>query len=298
MHDWNWFFTSISQSAAAIVGILGGFIISKILNRETDFNNNTMLIDQLEQKVADQKRKISIRDFEWYNNQVRIAVMESREYDGLVRSGKEGAGTEELYTAMRFSPYDSESEILDMYRNDCSAQKPGYIGFLKNLKFESAVLSGQKESKQENERELLDTAFVSTKALIDEIEKALRKIGNFPKEDSLIKRTLYAVTIMFLAGVIFPLTFTPCSAETDYAAGLTPELVQTYLNSLFSIKDVLLCIVALSFMYIIITFLKKTMTMSIPQKRLDDLRKETVLGHYSPYFVNYERNRVHTHWAD
>lgn len=40
------------------------------------------------------------------------------------------------------------------------------------------------------------------------------------------------------------------------------------------------------------------MTMSIPQKRLDDLRKETVLGHYSPYFVNYERNRVHTHWAD
>lgn len=205
MHDWNWFFTSISQSAAAIVGFLGGFIISKMLNRETDVNNNTMLIDQLEQKVADQKRKISIRDFEWYNNQVRIAVMESREYDELVHSGKAEAGTEELYTAMRFSPYDSEKRFWTCTETTVRPKNRGISVFLKNLKFESAVLSGQKESKQENERKLLDTAFVSTKALIDEIEKALPKISNFPKEDSLIKRTLYAVTIMFLAGVIFPL---------------------------------------------------------------------------------------------
>lgn len=65
MEDWNWFFTSISQSAAAIVGLLGGFIINKILSRETEFEQNNGLFDQLEQKIANQKRKIAIRDFAW-----------------------------------------------------------------------------------------------------------------------------------------------------------------------------------------------------------------------------------------
>ena len=38
--DWNWFFSSVAQSAAAIVGILAAFIITKILNSQTEYNHN------------------------------------------------------------------------------------------------------------------------------------------------------------------------------------------------------------------------------------------------------------------
>ena len=31
--DWNWFFSSFAQSSAAIVGIFGAFLITKILNK-------------------------------------------------------------------------------------------------------------------------------------------------------------------------------------------------------------------------------------------------------------------------
>ena len=37
--DWNMFFATISQVTATIVAIWGAFIISKILNNETAFNN-------------------------------------------------------------------------------------------------------------------------------------------------------------------------------------------------------------------------------------------------------------------
>ncbi|WP_262887779.1 hypothetical protein [Flavobacterium bernardetii] len=29
--DWNWFFSSFCQSAAALIGIIGAFIISRLL---------------------------------------------------------------------------------------------------------------------------------------------------------------------------------------------------------------------------------------------------------------------------
>lgn len=39
--DWNWFFSSLSQSAAAIVGIFGAFIITKIFSNQTAFSEKT-----------------------------------------------------------------------------------------------------------------------------------------------------------------------------------------------------------------------------------------------------------------
>lgn len=45
--DWNWFFSSISQSAAAIVGLLGAFVISKILSNQTTFQEKKVQIDTL-----------------------------------------------------------------------------------------------------------------------------------------------------------------------------------------------------------------------------------------------------------
>jgi len=36
MMDWNWYFAALSQSAAAIGGIFGAFIITKVLTNQTD----------------------------------------------------------------------------------------------------------------------------------------------------------------------------------------------------------------------------------------------------------------------
>ena len=41
--DWNWFFSSISQCGAAIIGIIGGFVISQIINSN---NKHSDLVEE------------------------------------------------------------------------------------------------------------------------------------------------------------------------------------------------------------------------------------------------------------
>lgn len=65
--DWNWFFSSLSQSAAAIVGIFGAFIITKIFTNQTVFHekkakSRDLLIQA--QKISDAANSFNI---EWYN---------------------------------------------------------------------------------------------------------------------------------------------------------------------------------------------------------------------------------------
>lgn len=65
--DWNWFFSSLSQSAAAIVGIFGAFIITKIFSNQTSFSEKKFKIKQLliqARKISDNANSCNIK---WYN---------------------------------------------------------------------------------------------------------------------------------------------------------------------------------------------------------------------------------------
>jgi len=35
--DWNWFFSALAQSTAAIVGLIGAFVFTKIVNNQAAF---------------------------------------------------------------------------------------------------------------------------------------------------------------------------------------------------------------------------------------------------------------------
>lgn len=66
--DWNSFFSTLSQSAAAIVGIFGAFIITKIFSNQTVFYEkraklNDLLIQAKKIKDTAKSHKIS-----WYND--------------------------------------------------------------------------------------------------------------------------------------------------------------------------------------------------------------------------------------
>lgn len=65
--DWNWFFSSLSQSAAAIVGIFGAFIITKIFSNQTAFSEKTAKLNNYlieAKKIADDAKSYNM---EWHN---------------------------------------------------------------------------------------------------------------------------------------------------------------------------------------------------------------------------------------
>lgn len=66
--DWNSFFSTLSQSAAAIVGIFGAFIITKIFSNQTVFYEKKAKLSDL--LVQAQKIKDNAKDYDvtWYND--------------------------------------------------------------------------------------------------------------------------------------------------------------------------------------------------------------------------------------
>ena len=55
--DWSWFFSSVAQSAAAIVGIVGAFVIGKVLAQQTDYQEKCSAVQRLIDQAQDLKRR-------------------------------------------------------------------------------------------------------------------------------------------------------------------------------------------------------------------------------------------------
>lgn len=65
--DWNWFFSSLSQSAAAIVGIFGAFIITKIFSNQTSFMEKKTKLKQLLTQAAKISDSADSYNMAWHN---------------------------------------------------------------------------------------------------------------------------------------------------------------------------------------------------------------------------------------
>jgi hypothetical protein len=69
MADWNWFFSALPQCAAAIVGIGGAFLVTRVINHEAEHSRNSALAKQLFDKAAHLQAKLRARNFDWYNHE-------------------------------------------------------------------------------------------------------------------------------------------------------------------------------------------------------------------------------------
>lgn len=110
--DWNWFFSSLSQSAAAIVGIFGAFMISKTLGNQSAFTSKSI---QLETTIAECENIVEeAKDLylEWYIEKMReLALLELS--DLIEEDPSIGQlPSEELYRKVDFSRYDDKQQVI------------------------------------------------------------------------------------------------------------------------------------------------------------------------------------------
>ena len=65
--DWNWFFSALAQSCAAIVGLMGAFIFTKIVGNQASFRQRRTDYESLEIEAQRLVQELDRRWFEWYN---------------------------------------------------------------------------------------------------------------------------------------------------------------------------------------------------------------------------------------
>ncbi|WP_016715754.1 hypothetical protein [Pseudomonas monteilii] len=116
--DWNWFFSSLSQSAAAIVGIFGAFIITKIFSNQSAFTEKNTKIKQSiidAKKISEQAKNFRIA---WYNKYYNHSeFVKFHTYLDENFSGNEDPAliTDEIistfYSSNQFSAYSGIDEV-------------------------------------------------------------------------------------------------------------------------------------------------------------------------------------------
>lgn len=85
MIDYNWFFSTIAQCSAAIIGIMAAFLISKIIDEISRLDNLRNLFDELVINYVDLVANLDNRCFDWYNTKL---MKHDALLGDLVQSGK------------------------------------------------------------------------------------------------------------------------------------------------------------------------------------------------------------------
>jgi len=299
--DWNWFFSSVAQSAAAIVGIFGAFIITKIIGNQVEFNRKVRLLDEMIANSKTFEDEADTRYFKWYNERISDEELQNIENDftaiGVILS------PEEYYEKHHFSIFQSKKEVLTLLKEKCGEysltkeKREREMQEKRKSLLPGMVFDMQKETENSSlhvhafakeligERDLIDN-------LIVRIKQHCRHIVNFigdnctnPESSPLVNISLSLTIVLFFVGVIYPLSFLPLRIDSEIFLSLS-----AFWKILFSLKGVMLTAISVVFMAIVITFLIINSSLKYDKSKMEELRKHSSLLEYSEYFRNMDEN--------
>lgn len=307
--DWDWFFSSLAQSSAAIVGFFGAFIITKILSNQAEYDLKISRSQDLLATARKIESDAAIRAFEWYNNATLKRQLERLE--NLVKDEGTVDSPEEYYWRLNFSPYlrrdvaiKAITERLDERRRKEEAEALRE----KTLRHTSMPLPGlasvralpldvgRMNIRGYGDWRRLDNINAEREAIDRVGNDALyhaRLVSNFltstrgdPESSAQITVALLFIAALFYVGVIYPLSFLPSPQPTALQFSL-----RVFLTELASIRGVLLAAVCLIFTGITAMFARMNWRMKYSRVDLGELEQYQSVGGYSPYFEVAEKNR-------
>ncbi len=113
--DWNIFYSTVSQTSGAIVGIFAAFLITKIVANQSEYYRNNEKASDFISKSRALEHETKIRYFQWYNK--HTANCELSEIDDLYQDTGEILSAQEYYEKLNFSPFQPKEEALALIQN-------------------------------------------------------------------------------------------------------------------------------------------------------------------------------------
>ncbi|EXB47279.1 hypothetical protein J522_1930 [Acinetobacter baumannii 146457] len=299
--DWNVFFSTISQTAGAIVGIFSAFLITKIISNQTTYSQKK---DQTTDYLAISKKlenESSKRYFIWYGERKADDALYKirRDYEDtkLIQS------PEYYYDLSNFSPFEAKKDSLKIIQNEIDkiteekriedealeaqlkSLKPGY-GLVTHapVKLLMPPNSGLRDKITE-ERDLINDLYVRIQFQAEKNQNLLNDLENNSESSTLISISIFSVISLFFCGVIYPLSFLPMVSGTEIS--LT---ISAFWDLLFSLKGALLVVISVIFGGLMIVFLHANYKLKYSQELKDELKKYSDPRNYSFYFKNYVDN--------
>lgn len=294
--DWNWFFSSLAQSAAAIVGIFGAFIITKILTNQAAYSEKKNRLAELmvfAKKITDDADDLA---FDWYNKQ--IGQLEIEDLEDLLDKGAE-ENPDSLYDSLRFSIYEDREVSLrrieqhiqirrERKRKEQEARSDrlglgALLTPMTGLKLGASL--HMMRPALDKEREAMDHVAREARHHTRLVSEFLDAIKDNPESSSVITVALMLVVTLFYVGVIYPLSFMPTPLNWIPALSMA-----AFFDVAFSLKGILLIIVSLIFTGILAVFFFMNIRMKYDSKVVNQLQLFTSMAAYSTHFSIMEKN--------
>lgn len=299
--DWNVFFSTISQTAGAIVGIFSAFLITKIVSNQTTYGQKQ---DQAADYLAKSRKlanESSKRYFSWYGKRkAEDALYKIRmdyEETDLTKS------SEEYYNLGWFSPYELKINSLEIIQGEIDkineekriedekiqarlkTLKPGYaLATPAPVKLFMPPNTSIREKINE-EVELIEDLYVRIQYQVDLNRNLINDLEGNSESSKLISISILSVILLFFLGVIYPLSFLPMEQSSEISLSIS-----AFWDLLFSLKGALLFVLSVVFGGLMIVFFHVNHKLKYNQKLKDELHNYSDSRNYSVYFKNYVDN--------
>lgn len=289
--DWNWFFSSFCQSAAALIGIIGAFIISRLLGISEKINSTISEFDNLAIECNKILLNINNCNFYWFTkshvkyNSTLKELIKNGDFDNLCREEI----LDKIYK-LDNRLYKIDEAVIESFEKVYKEYKPTYTPVgngitMKNMHFAGAydIAPNGLWDNLSDEKGKIDKLEIESRTLIQYFEQNLQNLSAFDDSIKPLKIIIILLLVAFPFTVIYPLHFMPI--KTSMNPVITYNIFEIF-NSILTFKSVLLFIFFISIESIFIYFLIITNQLNIrlviaKQNNSEDLRS---LKNYSEHF--------------
>ncbi|MBU1699375.1 MAG: hypothetical protein KJ831_04435 [Candidatus Eisenbacteria bacterium] len=290
MEDCNWLYSAISQSCAAIVGIFGAFILTKIVGAQASFSGRKDRLVEFQlrtKRLLDEARNCY---FSWYND--RRWEMAYDTLESTLEREKEFKPSEIYYFEFNYSPFQPKDDVLKAIERTIAREKARRKADARRSPLESSIreqaaLGRLIRPKQdtsisasvESEREKIDLLEIKIRDHCRALEFFIRESRRNPEASRLVTGSAFGAIILFFVGVIWPLSFLPI--RQDESVSLS---IYAFFPTLLSLKGVILSAVSMIFVVGFALFVRINNSLRLQEKSLADIGKYDQVESYSEYF--------------
>lgn len=287
-YDWNWFFSSFSQSASALIGIIGAFIISRLLGLSEkinsiimDFNNLVIHFNKLSQNLSDRHfywhTKTSVR----YNSDIKKSICNG-DFDNL----SDAEILEKIYN-LDNSLYKVDDAVLEAYIEINNKVRPKVVtqeighgySFKDNIMVELDIPRVGTWDELNKESDVINQLKVEAKTLIQYFRQNLDNLNSFKDSIRPLKTIIFLLILAFPLTVIYPLHFMPMGADEK-------PLISLNFEQLFTFKSFLLSafFVVIESIFIYFLILSKNIKSKLNNTKLKNSDNYLEIKNYCEYF--------------
>jgi len=293
--DWNIFFSTVSQVTGIIIAFWGAFVVTKLLNNDSDYKKNVSKMQSLFNISHSLSMRTLAVDYENYNLYMKyIALLKLKN----CISNSEIKSIEEYYFKLKFPWYDDRESIFNLLKE-----------ILENTDNKNSNVASKEEINLRLEKKLeiykaYNYSIPSMNEIINNVQKTyvevyentnkiyfmIKNLKSNPESSKIIHWSLIIISILFCVGVIFPLCIIPIKSNSCIKNVYDLISQISLMEILFSFKGLILCLIAIPFLFLNFYLLIKNSKLKYKKESIEILESYAKIGDYNKYLENWEKN--------